>query len=455
MQTAPQPGIYPDITNEAYHAGPGTSKTDLKFILRSPLTYRGIKTGEIQKKETIFKDLGKALHELVLEPETFNKTYCKPLTLEACERQGIKVLDSSEKIQAMVNDLNQIKRAEFVEQGIITSPETLVEMLNEMNKERVPKLSTSGTKPVLTDLIINNWDERLGEKPDSEALSALKGPELKTIVERLNGFRDGLLSTSGSRDDLAERLRDNGASIACGWEVEKMQMEATGRPYFLGSGKTKAEMIDWLNAEGYKGGGWRSWEMVKQEWAENNPDRIVLSEDEWNKVHGMLTALMQNKWASKLLWPEKGGKAEQTIYWVDEETGELCKVRPDFLRYDIIPVDLKSCNDATPEGFAKSVEAYGYDMQEQFYLDGIEAVTGKRPANMPFVVVEPEPPHLVAVYILDDSYKAIGKGLVRRALQTLKECRDKNEWPGLPEEISTLSPRRFYEIKHTEFLSWE
>jgi len=452
-----QPGIYPDISNEAYHIGPGISKTGLKLIEKSPKTFHAITTGAVPKKETIFKDLGKALHALVLEKHVFDKTYCKPLTLEAAERQGIKVLDSSEKIQAMVSDLNQIKAAEMEEQGIISTPEQLVEMINELNKTRLPKLSTTGNKAELIARIMAEAEqgEEHADAVTYGELSAMKGPELKAEIERINQKRDGLLSTSGSRAELAQRLRDNGVDVCCSWEVIAAYQEQTGRPYMLSSGHSKAEMVDWLNAEKYKGGGWRTWDQVRAEWAENNPDRIILTEEEWTKIHAMRDALMAHPWARKLLWPEKGGKAEESIYWIDKKTGELCRCRTDWRRYDGLPVDLKSCNDASEEGFKKAVETYGYDMQEQFYLDGLEAATGVRPKCMPFVCVESEAPHLVQVHILDEAYQMIGYGRYRAALDRYHACKEANDWPGYPEELNKLTPRRFYMTQYQHYLPEE
>lgn len=449
-----QPGIYQNISNDAYHMGPGVSKTDLKLAEKSLKTYRAIKNGEIPKKETIYKDLGKAFHELVLEPEEFKKHYCKPLTIEAAERQGIKVLEDREKIQAMVDHLNTELRETLAASGMIQDVEHLSDLLAEMNKTRLPKLSTTGNKAELIARIMENIavDDAGENGLNYGALSAMKGPELKAQIEALNETREGLLSTSGSKADLLARYRENGGELEAVWEYVEAFERDNDFPMLLGSGKSRAEMIDWLNAHGYKGGNWRSWEMVKAEWAENNPDRTILTEEEWTKVHGMRDALMDHPWARKLLWPQKGGVAEQSIYWTDKETGELCRCRPDFMRYDNRPVDLKSANDASEEGFKKAIETYGYDMQQEFYLDGIEAATGVRPPNMPFVVVESEAPYLVNVHVLGLEYCYIGKGRYRTALNAIHEAKESGEWPGYPEDIHVLEPRRFYAQQHAQYL---
>lgn len=452
-----EPGIYQDISNEAYHTGPGISKTDLKLIEKSAKTFHAIKTGVIPRKETVFKDLGKALHELVLEPKEFAKNYCKPLTREAAERQGIKVLDDREKIQSMVDDLNSQLKAEISASGMIQDVEMLVGLITEMNSVRSPKLSTTGNK---ADLIARIMQEI--EQGDNQAdgltygeLSAMKGTDLKAKLDAMNECRCGLISTSGSKSELLQRYRENGGELESVWEWLEKQDAENDFPYLLGSGKNRSEMIEWLNAHEYKGGGWRSWEMVRDEWTENNPGRIILSEEEWAKVIGMRDALVANELSRKLLWPAKGGIAEQSVYWTDKETGELCKCRPDFMRYDQRPVDLKSANDASEEGFKKAVETYAYDMQQEFYLDGIEAATGSRPPNMPFVVVEPDAPHLVGVYVLSVEYCMIGNGRYRKALNTIHQCKESGEWPGYPEKITTLEPRRFYCSQHQDYLPFD
>ena len=55
-----------EISNANYHAGPGISNSGLALIERAPILYRD---REKYRKETQSKDIGKALHTLVLEPE--------------------------------------------------------------------------------------------------------------------------------------------------------------------------------------------------------------------------------------------------------------------------------------------------------------------------------------------------------------------------------------------------
>lgn len=61
------PGIYPDISNEAYHSGPGISKSGLWTIYsQTPAHYR---FGEREEKPEF--DFGTAVHLAILEPEKF------------------------------------------------------------------------------------------------------------------------------------------------------------------------------------------------------------------------------------------------------------------------------------------------------------------------------------------------------------------------------------------------
>jgi len=73
-----KPGIYPDILNEDYHAGPGISASGLKLIAeRSPLHYWSayLDPQREQRKTTPAMILGTAIHAAVLEPATFAERF--------------------------------------------------------------------------------------------------------------------------------------------------------------------------------------------------------------------------------------------------------------------------------------------------------------------------------------------------------------------------------------------
>lgn len=67
-----EPGIYPDISNEAYHSGPGLSRSDFVKLLRSPAHY---KFPPEEEKETPALLFGEAFHVAILQPKLFEKQY--------------------------------------------------------------------------------------------------------------------------------------------------------------------------------------------------------------------------------------------------------------------------------------------------------------------------------------------------------------------------------------------
>ncbi|EDR2836635.1 RecE family exodeoxyribonuclease, partial [Salmonella enterica subsp. enterica serovar Bredeney] len=70
-----QPGIYYDIPNEAYHAGPGVSKSQLDDIADTPAIYLWRKNAPVDTEKTKSLDTGTAFHCRVLEPEEFSKRF--------------------------------------------------------------------------------------------------------------------------------------------------------------------------------------------------------------------------------------------------------------------------------------------------------------------------------------------------------------------------------------------
>ncbi|EIK8473823.1 PD-(D/E)XK nuclease-like domain-containing protein [Salmonella enterica] len=70
-----QPGIYYDIPNEAYHAGPGVSKSQLDDIAVCPAFYQWRKAAPVDTEKTKALDMGTALHCRLLEPDEFKNRF--------------------------------------------------------------------------------------------------------------------------------------------------------------------------------------------------------------------------------------------------------------------------------------------------------------------------------------------------------------------------------------------
>ena len=157
----------------------------------------------------------------------------------------------------------------------------------------------------------------------------------------------------------------------------------------------------------------------------------IISREDADTIREMARVMRANPDAAALL---TGGIAEASVFWVDPATGLECKCRPDYYREsDLTIVDLKTAEDASPAGFARSVANYGYHRQDAHYSDGAQA------ERFVFIAQEKRPPYAVAVYELDETAKKTGLALRNRDLQVYASCAEFNLWPGYPEGIQTLS----------------
>ena len=146
----------------------------------------------------------------------------------------------------------------------------------------------------------------------------------------------------------------------------------------------------------------------------------AVSEADLAQALQMADAVRSNSTAAMLL---SNGQAEQSFWWDDIATGMRCKCRPDWFDGETI-VDLKTCSDASPAGFAKAVAAFHYQLQAAHYLCGTLA------KRFVFVAVEKTAPYAVGVYELDAQAMVHGSVLRHTSLQRLQDCRAINSWPG-------------------------
>lgn len=160
-----------------------------------------------------------------------------------------------------------------------------------------------------------------------------------------------------------------------------------------------------------------------------------------DEVNAIAEAVLAHPLARFLF--EQPGNAEASVFATDPDTGLDLRCRFDFLpdptAHRQIGVDLKSARDASRVGFARAAADHRYDVQRGHYVDTL-SYTGRDLEGFAFVVVEVEPPHLVAVRPLNPQFEEIGTKDARRARRILRECLDTGTWPGYSDGFEDVMP---------------
>ncbi len=133
-----QPGIYRNLSNEAYHGGPGDSKSGLDLIHKSPALLRAVKSGQRSRSSTKSQMTGTSIHAMVLEPELVARTYATPFvapegTLATIEHLKAALSDAGVtfKQAAKKSDLEALAREHIPSVPLFTDERAAYEAANE------------------------------------------------------------------------------------------------------------------------------------------------------------------------------------------------------------------------------------------------------------------------------------------------------------------------------------
>lgn len=163
--------------------------------------------------------------------------------------------------------------------------------------------------------------------------------------------------------------------------------------------------------------------------------KIMLKQAEYEQIGGMVMALMAHKEASRLI--RMKGLTEVSCFWTDHR-GFKCKCRPDRVTESGIVLDLKTTEDASPEGFARACALYDYHWQAAWYLTGLTTASDYRHDDFRLIAVEKKPPYGVGVYRVPRVYTDIAHEQMGPLLDTYQRCILDNLWPGYSEATEVL-----------------
>lgn len=178
------------------------------------------------------------------------------------------------------------------------------------------------------------------------------------------------------------------------------------------------------------------------------PDAItILTPDQSSTAYAMAKAVLNDPGASVLLAACEHTQLSLVWHEINNPSlpGLLCKARLDGISTELKTiVDLKKCQDASPEAFARSIANYGYHRQAAMYLRGA-TYHEFDVQNYVIIAVEEPPPHAVALYTLTErtpcnkqiiqvnpSPVEYGNHELMRLLDLYERCETSGEWPGYP-----------------------
>lgn len=169
-------------------------------------------------------------------------------------------------------------------------------------------------------------------------------------------------------------------------------------------------------------------------WKLEHTSAPIITSDEWKTMTGIVASVHAHPMAKRLL---SGGKSERCLFGKDSQ-GTVRKGRLDYLPDNgNIIVDVKTCENAGPREFERSIYNYRYHAQAAYYVD-LANLCGMEKEVFCFIAVEKQPPYAVAVYRLDQDAMEFGRMLYERDLQIYRNCRTSGVWPAYSQDVEEI-----------------
>lgn len=176
----------------------------------------------------------------------------------------------------------------------------------------------------------------------------------------------------------------------------------------------------------------------------NNAGRLMLTRKDYDLAVAMAQSLR------RLPMEFNGGKVritlaelidvcetEVSVYWIDEDTGILCKLRADLWSRELrFAGDLKGIRSASRSAFGRAIHAHRYHVAHAHYSEGFR-VAGEPLASFGLLPVEKTAPYVAASWHVDPPSEERGWALRQRAMRRLQTCLQSGQWPGY---TTTMTP---------------
>lgn len=180
----------------------------------------------------------------------------------------------------------------------------------------------------------------------------------------------------------------------------------------------------------------RAW---NDEWkasvAAGREKRTLIRKNDFDDITAMAAAQRRSPQVARAF---ANGKPEQSLIWLDDETGVFLKSRPDWLPNDPRAgylIDYKTARSIHPRKLAAAAFDYGYHLQAAMQCDGTKAVFDIEPLGIAHVCQEKTAPYLAELKMFQPDQLEFGRREYRRALNTFARCWEMH-LAGKPERVA-------------------
>lgn len=405
-----EPGFYRNVPSEAYHGGPGISKSAMDWALVSGQHFYYYQVEGNDQKTTAALREGRILHKIVLELDDFDSEFAiEPIW-------PVTALSGAEQMKAILQAHNDALEVKPPIEELIAA----IEARNDKLIKPIDAGKTIADNETAYDSLPDEF-RTLGEDDKRTAAA------LKACIKAYNETLAKPLKTSGNYQAVLESYAMLGIK-----EAERAaHINALPQPLPLSG--TKAEMAEKIRSIQPEA---VFLDELKEAFQKEAGSREIVSALEYEHALRYREAVLSHPEAALLL--EMEGEAETSLYWNHPQTGELMKCRPDWMsRKEHVISDLKFVRNASPTGFARDGSAHNYHVQDAHYSDGYETLTGHVPTFV-FIAVEKDgplgrdvyKPILVGVYFYNINDRQRGLELRDMAVRNIVRWRNDDYYPG-------------------------
>lgn len=290
-------------------------------------------------------------------------------------------------------------------------------------------------------------DEPTDEEPAPIVITEFGVHGIPDSAYHADPFPGGSLSSSGAKRLLPP-------STPAHFDYQRTHGQPPKKAFDLGHAAHRLVLSEGAEIEVIPGERWDT-NVAKAAVAKARAEgHIPLKEKDYLVVQAMAEKIREHPIASQLFKPGSG-KAEQSLFWRDVQSGVTRRARLDWLPNPnpngrlIIP-DYKTTHNASPQTAQKTMDDWDYALQADWYEDGVEELGLSNEAVLVLVMQEKTPPYSVAVYQPDATAMRIAAWRNRTAIEIYAECTKTDHWPAYSDDVELLALPGWAEARYLQ-----